>query len=403
LSASPAIPPAAYRYRWLDSGGDTLSFTSNITLDTGGTYRLVVQDTVNGCFRERFQTIDVDQNFPDVVLNDPFALGCERRTSLVSATGSSEGPSLSSFWESPDGVFNMTANPYQIQAREAGAYVFNLRDGSNGCITRDSVQVDRLAQSIIGLELEVEQPNCEVDLEGSVMVMGVEGGTPPFRYRINGGLLTDRMFYPNLPLGTHELTVVDDSGCEQTESFILVEGLPVLVALGPDTTIQLGDSIALDFTTNLTRWDTLFWTSEGPIPTQGMAPMVVTPDRDYVYQLTLRDTSGCVGSDFIRIGVFNDIGLFVPNAFSPNGDNQNDLFFPYSGPQVKSVRSFQVFDRWGNLLHEANDFNTGDPAYGWDGTLNGQLMNTNTFVWRLELELADGEVIFRYGDVVLMR
>ena len=106
--------------------------------------------------------------------------------------------------------------------------------------------------------------------------------------------------------------------------------------------------------------------------------------------------------DDIFITVIEELALFVPNSFSPNGDNNNDLFFPFAGNQIRRIRNFQVFDRWGNMVHQANDFAPNNPVFGWDGTLDGRPLNPNVFVWQLTAELSSGEVIQRAGDVVLM-
>lgn len=403
LVVTPVSPIVPYTYRWLNGANDTLSFDSTLVTSEAGLFRLIVKDTINGCSRETTREVTANQVYPEVVLNNPSALGCDITASFVVATGSSEGPGYMTSWNSMTGVFTPTDNPYRIRATESTYYTFTILDTRNGCQTSDSTLVGQLAESITGLEFDVLDPACDTDLTGGVMVLGVEGGTPPYRYRLDGGLLTDRLVYENLPLGTHELTVVDSSGCDRTASFSIAGGTPVFVSLGPDTVILLGDSLALDFTTNLVNWDTLIWQSQGPIPAGGGNPLIIQPNAEYVYQLTVRDTNGCVGTDYIRVGVLNEIRLFVPNVFSPNGDNNNDLFFPFAGSQVRRIRLFQIFDRWGNMVHQASDFAPNDPVGGWDGNFQGSALNTNTFVWQIEMELADGTILYRYGDVVLKR
>jgi gliding motility-associated-like protein len=366
-------------------------------------YRLGVQDTLNGCIRETGVTVDANQQLPTIVLDAPGELNCEQSFILLNGEGSSNGPGFQLNWSTSNGQLGARPNPLRIRALEAGTYFLTIEDLNNGCELTDSVVIDRDARFINVLELETIDPACAGEVSGSVMVLGVEGGTPPYRFQVDGGLITDRMVYEDLPIGTYEFTVIDSSGCERSETFSISESELPQLSLGLDQTISLGDSIALDFTTNQPSWDTLIWSGQGPLPQPGVLPAYVSPTEGVRYELTLIDNNGCSVSDDIRIEVLNEINLYVPNAFSPNGDNNNDLFFPYGGPQIRQVNRFLIFDRWGNMVHEATNFQPGDPLAGWDGTFKGQALNTNVFVWRLELTLADGMVISRYGDVLLQR
>ncbi len=403
LLATSTEENAPYRYAWLPpSVSDAIAGAAYLATQ-GGDYQLLVQDTINGCSVTRQLRVEENRVLPSIVLNNPASLGCDRPSALITAVGSSEGAQYLASWANANNDFVLTNNTYAIRANEAGVFIFQLANVLNGCRAQDSVVLERQAQSISSLELEVIPPNCAEDLSGGVMVVGFDGGTPPYRFRLDGGILTSRMTYEDLPIGQHQLTIVDSSGCDRTTSFEINPTPPILVSLGPDTSIRLGDSLALRFTTNLLRWDTLIWSSQGPITQPGANPLVVRPDKEYIYQLTIRDENGCEGSDVIRVGIDNQLGLFMPNAFSPNGDNNNDRFFPYAGPGVRSIKRFMIFDRWGNMLYDASDFAPNNPVFGWDGTLNGQPLNPQTFVWHLRLELPDGSQVVRFGEVVLLR
>lgn len=403
ILATSTEEDAPYRYAWvLPFSNDTIT-GATFSASRGGDYQLLVQDTINGCRVARQLQVEEDRALPIIVLNNPNPLGCDRPSALITAAGSSEGSQYLASWRNANNDFTPTNSTYTIRASEAGVFIFQLANRLNGCVARDSVVLERQAQPITSLELEVIPPNCAGDLSGGVMVLGFEGGTPPYRFRLDGGILTDRMTYEDLPIGQHQLTIVDSSGCDRSTIFDIDPAPPILVSLGPDTNIRLGDSLALRFTTNLLRWDTLIWSSQGPIAQPGANPLVVRPSREYIYQLTIRDENGCEGSDFIRVGVDNQLDLFMPNAFSPNGDNNNDRFFPYAGPGVRRIDRFMVFDRWGNMLHDASNFAPNNPAFGWDGTLNGRPLNPQTFIWHLALELPDGSRVVRYGEVVLLR
>lgn len=404
LVSTPQADGSNYIYSWLRLPSNVLLGTASDQLvNQSGDYLLNIIDTLNGCLQQITTSVGADLELPDIQLNRMGVLNCESPFVSIDAEGSSIGTNFSSSWSSANGTFETTNSPYRIRAMEGGSYVFTLVNADNGCENMDSIVIDRDARFIDVLDLEVINAQCESDLSGSVMVMGVEGGTPPYRFQVDGGLLTDRLVYDDLPIGTYELTVVDSSGCERSETFTIQSGSPVEVSLGPDQTINLGDSIALTFSSNRAVWDTLIWRGDGPLPDPNALLPYVSPLEGTRYTLSMIDTSGCIGTDDIRIEVLDNLALYVPNTFSPNGDNTNDLFFPFAGPQIKTIHSFMIFDRWGNMVHEALNFEPNNPVFGWDGTLDGKPLNTNVFVWKLQLELHSGEMLYRAGDVLLQR
>ena len=93
----------------------------------------------------------------------------------------------------------------------------------------------------------------------------------------------------------------------------------------------------------------------------------------------------------------------MANLFTPNGDGANDLFLVQGGRGVQTVKTFRVFDRWGELVHEAVDVAPNDIAGAWDGRFKGKQMNSGVFVWYAEIEYTDGYVETLRGDVTLVK
>ena len=107
--------------------------------------------------------------------------------------------------------------------------------------------------------------------------------------------------------------------------------------------------------------------------------------------------------DTVLIQVDKVRKIYIPNAFSPNGDGVNDYFMIYSGPGISQVLSFKIYDRWGEQLFQQLNFQPNDRAYGWDGTFKGQNMNNAVFVYVAEVAFIDGVKILYSGDVTLLR
>jgi gliding motility-associated-like protein len=117
----------------------------------------------------------------------------------------------------------------------------------------------------------------------------------------------------------------------------------------------------------------------------------------YIVSQVVENQYGC--KDYYKIKIVSDIFSFwIPNAFTPNLDGKNEAF----GPVVMGVKKFHfsVFDRWGNKI-----FETHDPLRGWDGTLNGNSCQEDTYVWKISFEKTGENSTERnyVGNVSLVR
>ena len=102
--------------------------------------------------------------------------------------------------------------------------------------------------------------------------------------------------------------------------------------------------------------------------------------------------------------VENNLQLFIPNAFTPNDDGFNDIFYINANDlMIKQVNKFQIFTRWGELVFTDEDFQPNTPDHGWDGFFKGEKMNPAVFVYFAEIEFRDGFKIIYRGDVALRK
>ena len=118
------------------------------------------------------------------------------------------------------------------------------------------------------------------------------------------------------------------------------------------------------------------------------------------------------GSGDIFIAKFNTCDLvsieetrkvFIPSAFTPNNDSNNDLFMIYAGEgRISEIKSLQIFSRWGEKVFEAKGFQPNDPAYAWDGRFKNRTLNPAVFVYLAEVEFIDGFVKLFKGSITLL-
>jgi len=109
------------------------------------------------------------------------------------------------------------------------------------------------------------------------------------------------------------------------------------------------------------------------------------------------DENGCLNTDSIHVGVDYTDAIFVPSAFTPNGDGKNDIF-KVGSISFQKLEEFRIFNRWGQEV-----FYTTDPKKGWDGTFNGQSQEMGVYNYIIRLAYPDGKVDTYKGSVTLIR
>ena len=122
-----------------------------------------------------------------------------------------------------------------------------------------------------------------------------------------------------------------------------------------------------------------------------------------VVTATLVDEDGCVAADELVVEVRIDQVFQAPTAFTPNGDDVNDIWYVRAGPSVRLLRRVSVYDRWGGLLFNFEDVPPNRPEFGWTGDVGGRLADTGAYVYLVEVEFADGSARAFSGTLTLLR
>ena len=197
---------------------------------------------------------------------------------------------------------------------------------------------------------------------------------------------------------------IRDSGCVIPVQAVVDQPAEIVVSLEAESVlVNLGDSTQLQVLTPISGV-TYEWSPAEYLSCTDCPNPTVTPTESITYSLVVTDTlTGCQVEENVVITVTKNYDVFIPNAFTPNDDNINDVIMIYAGVGVSTIRSFMIYDRWGELVYEATDFQPNDPLYGWDGRYKGKRLNPAVFVYYAEIEFVDGQVIPFKGDVSLVR
>jgi gliding motility-associated-like protein len=250
-------------------------------------------------------------------------------------------------------------------------------------------------------------PNDTICTKGCVALYNTSCGGQPQTikwYTPGGQLDSTSQTYPiicyNTP-GTYtvSMAVTNPYGYDSIikVNYINVVDTPNTDALR-DTCIRYGSSVQLyGIQAAYYQWNSVGTNTPTGLSCYQCPSPIANPTVTTTYVLTGYNSKNCKYNDTLQVCVIPDCGdMFVPNAFSPNDDGMNDILY-VRGKCLKNF-TFQIFNRWGEKVFETSDQNM-----GWDGTFNGEPMNTAVFVYRLEGTTFEEEPYKMKGNVTLIR
>ncbi len=261
----------------------------------------------------------------------------------------------------------------------------------------DTPLLDSTRLEVIGTvsdSVYIEIPLCEGDvltLNGSPF--GVDFLWP------NGS--TDSLYIVD-EIGVYELQVF--SGCQVSYVFFDVfEGLNIEIEDDFFQTIRLGDSLLLDpQILNLGDSLNFMWTDfqDTTMRCDTCLQSFAMPLRDNTYKLYVENEE-CKDSVYYEITVDNSRRIYVPNVFSPNRDGNNDILFIQT-PDFALIRSFEVYDRWGNRIFMVENMEANDSSQGWRGEFKNFHPVPGVYVWRAEIYFLDKKTEVFSGDIAIL-
>ena len=290
-----------------------------------------------------------------------------------------------------------------------GTFVLSVINSQTGCASRDTILITSKNVKPTAIA-KVYDISCPGNGDGSIFFK-ISDGTAPytFKYQQTAGnvIVGDSLRFSALKPGTYSLSIKDVNDCTWDTTITINQPKPITVDLGNDFTILLGDTATVKakiinyaYPTDI---DTVKWAIRNVDTLINGIEFKVIPTISGEYCIYVKNKNGCEATDCIYIGVETKYPVFIPNAFSPNNDMHNDRFVIYGDPRfVKSVEQFAVFDRWGNQLHYAQNFQPGDETLGWDGNFNGKKMNPGVYVYHAKILFIDGTTKVLKGDVTLI-
>jgi gliding motility-associated-like protein len=260
------------------------------------------------------------------------------------------------------------------------------------CISTDVIKVTTVPYPTVTVG-----PDTKICF-GDTVMLSASGG---IEYRwtpttnLSGGTGPNPLVWP-VRTTTYRVSVRDNAGCPKPSfANIVVSVAPKILAnAGNDTSIVVGQPFRLQGSGG----DFYRWSPSTGLENPNVADPSVDLNEDQTYILRVSTDNGCFALDTVSIRVFKtDPDIFVPTAFTPNGDRLNDILTPIP-VGIGDFQFFRIYNRWGQLL-----FSTTSTGRGWNGLVNGKEQGSDTYVWHVRGVDYTGRVIDKKGTTTLIR
>ena len=268
---------------------------------------------------------------------------------------------------------------------------------ANGCTDTDTVSVFVMQRVPVSVGGKV------VICEGDTATLSASGGISWQFFPESTVISQDSTKALVRPQSTTiYIVVIRENRCFTDTLEQEVEVLPTpTVDLGPDLEGLMGATLQLN--AEVTGATKIAWTpADGLSCSDCFRPtMVVRGKMTYIAEV--ENYLGCTAADTLNIKDICDANyFFFANTFTPNGDGQNDRFYP-QGVGTSRVAHFMIYDRWGEIVFSVTNINVNDPSVGWDGTFRNQTLKPDVYVYVMDAICETGNKVVIRGDISLIR
>jgi len=382
-------------YSWLGPNGFS-STDQLINVSEIGEYTLELTGE-NGCVNIQSAFVDGDFELPTINAEDAL-IACDEVDVQLNAI-TSEGGIVE--WSSSNGFISNDLNPVVTMP---GIYELVFTAFDNGCENRLEIEVSQ--DDPVLAEARQVSPVCFGDV-GMISFENIVGGVEPYLFSIDGGqTFSSQMEYTNLSEGNYSLIIQDAGECIWNDE-VYIDQAPFLFSeLESEIEVDYGDSFQLKPIINFpeSNIQSIEWIPALGLSCSDCLEPFASPKDDIVYRVEITTIEGCETESDVFFRVKNDKDIYIPNAFSPNNDANNDGFTVFADlSKIVEVKRMIIVDRWGAIVYARDNFLPNDTNLGWDGSHKGELLNPGVFVYYINVEWLDGTIENFKGDVTLMR
>lgn len=347
--------------------------TGNFTDVNPGTYTVVVTDPSNCLFTQVVTITEPSELVLSLTFTDETCNASCNGSINWQTQGGSTPVSVS-----VNGINNTMGSANSLCP---GNYTIVATD-ENGCNVTGNVIIN--SGSEINIDAIINTPDgCDDGCDGSIVATASNGVS----YTLNGQTNTTGIF-PNLCGGTYNLTVTNTDGCTSSASITVLSDVAPIAEFGfnpNDPTIFETEVDFNNYSSNATSysWEITnlsmgyYYSTNEMSFTHSFDPDTAT----YNVCLIAYSQTGCSDTLCKELIVYDDIMIYVPNTFTPDGDEFNQMLIFYVNGIDRFDFEFQIFNRWGERVFESRD-----ATIGWDGTYNGAMVQSGTYTWKMTVK-----------------
>ncbi len=287
-------------------------------------------------------------------------------------------------------------NPTYVRPLLPSTYIVTGTDAF-GCVNKDSVKILFTYKTV-----SHAGPGGEICTGQSIQLS--DSGAQVYHWYPATGLSNAQIADPiATPTGgITYLAIAQTASCIPDTNYVsvVVDPLPTVKATGAGTVIAGGKTNLQAYGPNIISF---LWNHSDELNCDDCPDPIATMQQTTQFTVTATNQYGCRDSASVEVKVLCDKSqMFIPNTFTPNGDGQNDVFYP-RGIGIKTIRSMRIYNRWGQLVFEKDNININDESSGWDGTYKGAKPVPDTYVYAIDAICDEGTPIDWKGDITLLK
>jgi gliding motility-associated-like protein len=293
------------------------------------------------------------------------------------------------------------SNSKQIEVVSSGWYLLTITD-EHGCNWNDSIYVSQVAP--IEAKYSTEPENCYGYQDGKIKLESITGGVGNITGYLNGQEVDLKSEMINLKPDSYVLKLTDSLNCQKEIIINISAAKHIWCDIGKDINTMAGEELEIKLNHNITAVSKIEWMTYGKVVSSNESILRLKPISDTEIIVVVTDEKACEARDTMNIRIKEEIDIYIPNVFSPNGDGINDIYTIRGSKKIEYVESIDIFDRWGENIHHAEHipFNSIKTPL-WDGKYKGKGLLPGVYVYMLKVRANTGETIVKYGDLTLIK
>jgi gliding motility-associated-like protein len=393
-------PPGFDIYDWYDASfGTLLGSGENLVLNPAPAIRTVnvVVYPFNGFGCSDTLQVSFFPILPEAKAG-PDTLVCPGKGITI---GSPPGKGFTYSWAPAQYLSDSTSASPVATVPQPTTFIVTATSIESTCIDRDTVTLG------VFDPIEVAVSPDQVICEGQQIKLMASGTATSFKWSPAQSLSHSNIPNPvakPLVTTTYQVIGYDNHQCFQDTGEVKVVVNPApKIELGPDVVLSTGSTHQFTPITVKGPIVSWLWSPAENLSCTACETPTAEVKKNMTYRAAVTNEFGCTAIDSVNIKPFcNGSQVFIPNAFTPDGDGLNDILL-VRGKGIALVRSFRIYSRWGELVFERRNFLPNDPSFGWDGKIKGVTGAPEVYVFTAEV-VCENDLIYTYkGNATLLK